>query len=215
MGLVGANGSGKTTLVNVLCGNIEPVAGEFWFEDTLVHFESAADALSRGIRMLPQTLEIYPSLNVLENIFIGQEIGRGVSMVPMMAWRTMDALAVRLLDRVGASGVAPMGSIEALSGGQKKAVALSRLLAREAAMLVFDEPMAALGLHQKERLLEIFKAEAGRGCGIVFISHDIDDVLRICDRVVVLADGVVVKDVPRDQTDKAAITAEMVRGQTP
>lgn len=85
LGVIGPNGSGKTTLMNILCGYLMPDSGEIWVRDRRITFRSANDSISRGIRMLPQSLEIYPSLSVLENIFIGQELTRKIRLPRLMA----------------------------------------------------------------------------------------------------------------------------------
>ena len=207
IGLVGANGSGKTTLMNILCGNLHPDTGGIWILENPVKFNSTSDAISHGIRMLPQNLEIYESLSVLENIFIGQEITRNIWFPRLVAWKKMEKTAEKLLEKVDANTVSPSAMIENLSGGQKKVVLLARLLAMEAKLLIFDEPMASLGIKQKQKLFKIFKSEAKKGCAIVFISHNIEDVIKNCDRVVVLRHGKIIKDMLCEQTDLQEVSS--------
>lgn len=209
LGVVGANGSGKSTLMSILCGNHIPESGGVWVDSRPVVFNSTADAILHGIRILPQHLELYPSLNILENIFLGQEMTRGFGFARLMAWRKMSSAAKGLLHRVDANSIDPRGAVSSLSGGQQKAVMLARLLAGKANVLVFDEPMASLGVPQKIRLLEIFKAEAADGRTIVFVSHDVEDVLSVCSRVVVLRKGRIATDIPRNQTNREALAVEM------
>lgn len=209
LGLIGPNGSGKTTLMNILCGHLMPDSGEIWVRDRRVTFRSANDSISRGIRMLPQSLEIYPSLSVLENIFIGQELTRKIRLPRLMAWARMEEKAKTLLKRVEANGIHPHHNAGELSGGQKKAIVLARLLATEAEVLVFDEPMASLGVKQKNRLLEIFRSESSKGRSIVFITHDIDNVLSICDRVALLSKGQVAREVNRDEINQQELSLQL------
>jgi ABC-type sugar transport system ATPase subunit len=184
LGLVGANGSGKTTLASILSGKMTPDSGEIWVQGNPVSFGSPADAVASGVRILPQHLELYPSMSILENIFIGQEMTRSFPLLRLMAWARMREVAKTLLSRVGADdSIEPRAAVSRLSGGQQKAVILARLLARKANVLVFDESMASLGISQKTRLLEIFASEAADGRSIVFVSHDIQDVLSVCSRV--------------------------------
>ena len=162
-----------------------------------------------GIRSLSQALEIYPSLSVLENIFVGQEISRGWSPIRTMDWAKMEHASKVLLQRVDASQINPRRIISQLSGGQQKAVVLARLLATQAKVLVFDEPATSLGVRQKLRLLDILKTEADNGRSIVFISHDIEDVLAICTRVVVLRKGQTITDLERASTTREALSSHM------
>jgi ABC-type sugar transport system ATPase subunit len=209
LGLIGPNGSGKTTLMNILCGYMMPDSGEIWVRDRRVTFRSPNDSISRGIRMLPQSLEIYPSLSVLENIFIGQELTRKLRVPRLMAWARMEETAKTLLKRVEANTIDPHHNAGELSGGQKKAIVLARLLATEAEVLVFDEPMASLGVKQKNRLLEIFRSESSKGRSIVFITHDIDNVLSICDRVALLSKGQVAREVNRDEINQQELSLQL------
>jgi ABC-type sugar transport system ATPase subunit len=209
LGLVGPNGSGKTTLTSILSGNLEPDSGEVWVGGCRVSFESPADAIACGIRNLPQAPEIYPSLSVLENIFAGQEISRGLLVFRTMDWAKMERASKALLERVDASQIDPHSIVARLSGGQQKAVVLARLLATQSKVLVFDEPAASLGVRQRVRLLDILKAEAGEGRSIVFISHDIEDVLAICSRVVILRKGRTVATLDRANADRESLSSHM------
>jgi len=209
LGIVGPNGSGKSTLIGILNGTLTPDAGSIIIDQKEVSFASPADALACRIRSLPQSLELYPSLSVLENIFVGQELAFGKSFVRTMNWTKMAAAASTLLSQVDANHINPRTVVARLSGGQQKAVALARLFAVEARILLFDEPVASLGQQQKTRLLEIMTAEATNGRSIVFISHDIDDLLAVCSRVVVLANGVITKDAALDPTTREELSCQM------
>jgi ABC-type sugar transport system ATPase subunit len=209
LGLVGPNGSGKTTLANVLCGSLTPDSGDIFVRDAKVSFSSPADAIAYGIRKLPQSLEVYPALNVLENIFIGQEIAVGFSPFQVMNWREMEKRSRQLLEHLGAEQISPRSIVSHLSGGQQKSVVLARLMATQASVLVFDEPAASLGVTQKKRLLELLRAEAKLGRSIILISHDIDDILAACDRVVVIRKGVTVKSEFVTDVDQDTLSKQM------
>lgn len=207
--VVGHNGSGKSTLTNVLCGNVVPDSGSVMVEGVEVELESPAMATSVGVRILPQSLEIYPSLSVLENIFMGQELVRGFPFFRLMDWKKMRIEAKGLLSRVGADRIEPDWDVTNLSGGQKKSVVLARLLAKDSKVLVFDEPMTALGVRQKKRLLEIMRTEAARGVSVLFVSHDAEDVITAADRVVLLKQGKIVSDSNRGSMSASELAIEM------
>jgi ABC-type sugar transport system ATPase subunit len=209
LGLVGPNGSGKTTLINILCGVVKPDEGEFWIGDAVRSFGSPLEALALGVRLLPQVLDVYPPLNVLENIFVGQEITKGPRPFKMMAWSSMKAKAKALLDSVGAGTIDASRPIAELSGGQQKAVALARLLASDGQILVFDEPTTALGVEQKTLLLDVMRTQAKAGRAIIFISHDIDDLLAVCHRIVGLRNGRIDMDLRRQDIDRATLVLQM------
>lgn len=211
VGLVGANGSGKSTLVNILFGNIIPDTGRISVLGTQSKFKSTNDAISLGIRMLPQNVELYKSLNVLENIFIGQELTVHFGFLRLMAWKKMEKTARSLLKKVDAENVSPFAMIGNLSGGQQKAVLLARLLATDTKLLIFDEPMASLGIKQKLTLLKIIKSESEKGCSIVFISHNIAEVIENCDRVIVLQHGKIKKDVLCRNTDLQEVSSLILK----
>jgi ABC-type sugar transport system ATPase subunit len=209
VGLVGPNGSGKTTLMNLLCGALLPDSGEVWIKGKQVQLHSISEGMAEGVRLLPQFLQIYPSLNVLENIFTGQEIKRSFPFPKLMAWQQMEIFARDLLGQIGADGFGPKSLALTLSGGQQKAVALARLLVKPADILIFDESTDSLGIKQKNTLLEVMKAEASSGKAVVFISHDTEDVMAVCDRVIVLRRGKLVSDQKRDALDSESLAALM------
>lgn len=209
LGLVGPNGSGKSTLMNLLCGALLPDSGEVWINGKQVQLHSISAGMAEGVRLLPQFLQIYPSLNVLENIFTGQEINRSFPFPKLMAWQKMETSARNLLYQIGADGFGPKSLASTLSGGQQKAVALARLLVKSADLLIFDESTDSLGIKQKNTLLELMKSEASSGKAVVFISHDTEDVMAVCERVIVLRQGKLVSDQKRDALDSESLAALM------
>jgi ABC-type sugar transport system ATPase subunit len=209
LAVVGANGSGKTTLMRLVSGSLSPDSGEFWYRESRVRFASAADARARGIRMLPQAPELYSSLSVIENVFIGQEVVRNFPLLRIMAWKKMHAATVGLLQQVGAEGIGPKAIAGQLSGGQKQSVALARMLVSNGQLLIFDEPCASLGVSQRARLLDLMRSQCDNGRAVVLISHDVDDVLAIAHRIVVLRKGRLVSDVARDEVDRYGLSLQM------
>ena len=209
VGIVGEMGSGKTTLTSILCGNQSPDSGEVWVANRPVQFASPSDAILCGVRLLPQQIELYPSLSILENIFLGQELTRKLGFPRLMDWKQMEVAARALLARVAVDSIDPNGNVSHLSGGQQKAVILARLLAGKAKVLVFDEPMKSLGGPQQTSLLNIFKIEAASGRSIIFVSHDLEDVFSVCSRIILLREGRIIQDVPIGSADQKSLSKEL------
>lgn len=189
LGIVGGNGSGKSTLMNILSGMFAPDEGTILIRDEEVRFGGPFDAIRLGISMLSQFPEIFPNLDVLENIFLGQELTHRPHIVGLLNRPQMRATARILLARVGSTTIDLQQPAGTLSGGQQKLVALARIIARDSDVYVFDEPTAALGLPQRRMSLELIAALRSAGKSCVLITHDIDELQSICDRVLVLREG--------------------------
>lgn len=179
--LVGENGAGKSTLMRVLGGETEADTGEIRLNGKTVHLRSPADAIARGVAIIHQEIALAPHLSVAENIFLG-ELPLGIS------WRALRARARELISRLGFD-IPPDAIIEDLSVAHQQVVEIAKALSRKARIIVFDEPTAVLATRDAERLLEIIRSLKADGVGIVYISHRIDEVFRIADRISVLKDG--------------------------
>jgi ABC-type sugar transport system ATPase subunit len=191
LGLLGDNGAGKSTLIKVLSGVHSPDSGEIRLDGELVSFQSSAGARSHGIETVFQDLAVFDNLNVIENIFIGREECYGRYLGPlsflnrkkmMERWRQFtELLEVRISD--------PTQPIGLMSGGQRQAVAIARSFAFAGRIVILDEPTAALGLREKRNVRRIIKRLAEQGISIILISHNIQEVLEVCDRATVLRQG--------------------------
>jgi len=182
--LVGDNGAGKSTLVKILAGAIEPTSGQIFFEGAPVTIPTPSAALSLGIATVFQDLALCENLDVVANIFLGREIAPlqldEVAM-EVRAWRLLKELSARL-----PSVREPVAS---LSGGQRQTVAIARSLLREPKVILLDEPTAALGAAQTAEVLDLIDRVRTRGLGVVVISHNMEDVRAVADRIVVLRLG--------------------------
>ncbi|TKT74619.1 ATP-binding cassette domain-containing protein [Aquamicrobium sp. LC103] len=182
--LVGDNGAGKSTLVKILAGVHQPSAGEIAFHGKPVTLANPSAALKLGIATVFQDLALCENLDVVANIFLGREINPfqldEVSM-EIRAWTLLNELSARI-----PSVREPVAS---LSGGQRQTVAIARSLLLEPTVILLDEPTAALGVAQTAEVLDLIERVRERGLGVVMISHNMEDVRAVADRVVVLRLG--------------------------
>jgi ribose transport system ATP-binding protein len=182
--LLGENGAGKSTLMNVLSGVIEPDQGEILIDGAPVRFADPRAAQAAGVATIFQELDLVPSLDVTANLFLGRELTKG---------GVLDRGSMR---REARSRLAAIGfdldvdqPVGELSVGRRQIVAIAKALIYASRILVMDEPTAALTAAEVERLFKVMRDVAGRGVGIVFISHRLEEVPRVADRVTVLRDG--------------------------
>lgn len=192
LGLLGENGAGKTSLMNVLFGTYAADAGTIEVEGRQVAIRSSADALNVGIGMVHQHFELVPRHTVLENLLVGRAGPDG---------RLSRRLATDRLAAIGRDyhlDLDPDRLVGELSVGEQQRVEIAKSLVRGARILVLDEPTATLTPRESEGLFRALKAMAGRGMGVIFISHKLGEVLAVTNRVTVMRHGVVVADRPND-----------------
>jgi len=182
--LVGDNGAGKSTLVKVLAGVHQPSSGTMSFLGKDVALEDPSAALELGIATVFQDLALCENLDVVANIFLGKELSPmrldEVSM-EIKAWTLLKELSARI-----PSVRLPVGS---LSGGQRQTVAIARSLLLAPKLILLDEPTAALGVAQTAEVLDLIERVRARGLGVLMISHNMEDVRAVADRIVVLRLG--------------------------
>lgn len=182
--LLGENGAGKTTLMNMLCGLYEPDQGEIRVQDQLVRFRAPRDAIAAGIGMVHQHFMLVEPFTVAENIVLGQS-GRGlIRESPKRLEARLEALANQYGLRID-----PTAQIWQLSVGEQQRVEIFKALYRNAKVLILDEPTAVLTPQEAEDLMTTLRGLARQGTAIVFISHKLNEVMAVCDRVTVLRDG--------------------------
>jgi ABC-type sugar transport system ATPase subunit len=189
LGLVGENGAGKSTLMNVLAGAIRPDQGRMWIDGQPYEPRSPVDARRAGIAFVHQELTLFPNLTVAENLQLVNLPRRGG--LPWIDRAASTSRARAALNRVGLH-VPPDTPLDRLGAGERQLVEIARALDAHARLLILDEPTTSLGVAERSRLLELMATLRRQGLAQVFISHDLDDVRRACDRIVVLRDGRVV-----------------------
>jgi len=182
--IVGDNGAGKSTLVKVLAGVHRPDTGTITFADEVVTIDSPAAAHGLGIATVFQDLALCENLNVVENLFLGQEIRRG-----RLDEVTMETRSWELLRQLSAKIPTVRIPVASLSGGQRQTVAIARSLLGDPKIIILDEPTAALGVEQTAEVLNLIERLRERGLGVIMISHNMEDVRAVADRIVVLRLG--------------------------
>lgn len=179
--LCGENGAGKSTLMRVLGGEMRPETGRTLMQGEEIRLHGPTDAIRRGITVIHQEMALAPDLSVAENIFLGA-LPAGIS------WPKLRERARRLISRLGFD-IAPGDLVSDLSVAHQQVVEIAKALSREAKVIVFDEPTAVLSTGDARRLLQIIRDLKAEGVGIVYISHRLDEIYEISDRITVMKDG--------------------------
>ena len=190
--LVGENGAGKSTLLKILAGILRPDAGRLFWKDDPLDLSSPRDALERGIGMVYQEMLCFPNLTVAGNIFAGRELVRG----GRLREREMRARTRALLDELHLS-IDPDARAESLSAAHRQLLQVARALAFDCRILVLDEPTAALTDAEADHLFAVLEKLRRRGTTLLYVSHRLPEVFRLCDRITVLRDGGFVATFPR------------------
>ncbi|MFI2704296.1 ATP-binding cassette domain-containing protein [Cellulosimicrobium composti] len=185
LAVVGDNGAGKSTLAGVIAGAFRPDGGEVLLDGAPVVLDSPAAARTHGIAAVFQQLALVDDLDVVENVFLGQETLRG----PFLDEIAMEREAWGLLDQLAATVPSVRQPVRTLSGGQRQVVAVARALLGAPRVLVLDEPTAALGVRQTAEVLNLIEKLRERGHAVVLISHQAGDLQAVADRIVVLRLG--------------------------
>lgn len=207
--LIGSNGCGKSTLCKIVAGAVAPDSGELRLNGASTQFDSPAAAADAGIGMFYQELSLVPQLSVMENILLGLEPRRARIFVDERACR---ARVESLLQRFGAVAhvISPTAMVSDLAADQRQIVEILKLLAREPRVIIFDEATAALDARQVGVFFELIHELKSAGRGIVFISHRMDEIFAIGDRVTVMRNGVSVATLPIAETSREEILTHMV-----
>jgi len=201
LALVGENGAGKSTLMKVLSGAIKPDAGRMWLDGVPYRPTHPLDARRAGVAMIYQELSLTPHLSVQENIMLGME----PASLGVVRWKEVRRRAIEAIKEFDNPELTPDARVSRLSVGSQQLVEIARALAIGCRVLVLDEPTSSLTLRDVERLFEIIGRLKQQGKAIIYISHFIEEVKRIADRVTVLRDGRVV-----GSSDVAAISPDRI-----
>lgn len=205
-GLVGENGAGKSTLIKILCGVYSADGGTIEIDGKRVHIGSPSDAKKCGIQVMHQEISVLQNMTVAENIFMYDLPRRG----GFTAEKEMNRRAREVLDQVGLTEIDSRSQVGSLSLAMQQMVNLARIVSTKPRIVLLDEPTASLTMNEVERLFEVINKYKESGVSIVYISHYLDEVLRICDRITVLRDGHYIETVESDDVTKEDVIEAMI-----
>jgi simple sugar transport system ATP-binding protein len=189
LGLVGDNGAGKSTLSKVLSGAVVPDSGTIEIDGKPVSFTSPADARAARVEMVYQDLSLCDTIDVAGNLFLGREPRRVIAGMPFLDKKRMHEQARAMLNRLGIVIADTKQKVENLSGGQRQSIAIGRAASFEPSVLIMDEPTAALAVAEVEAVLDLIRTVSARGVSVILITHRLQDLFLVCDRIQVMYEG--------------------------
>ena len=203
--ICGHNGAGKSTLVRTLVGLVRPDSGVIRFEGVELSLRNPQDAQAHGIALVNQELSLVPELSVEDNIFLG-----GIDVPLLYRRRRLSERARRVLDELNLGHLQLGTAVETLSIGERQLVEIARLLVRDARLLILDEPTATLSKPEIERVFRATRDVVRQGRSVIYVSHRLDEVFELCDRVTVLRDGMHVGTHDINEIDRRALINQML-----
>jgi D-xylose transport system ATP-binding protein len=212
MALVGDNGAGKSTLVKCVAGIYPMDGGEIFFDGNQVHIHGPRDASALGIEIVYQDLALCDNLDIVQNMFLGRENLTGLrtldeGSMERRARATLAGLSVRTVRSV-------RQLVADLSGGQRQTVAIAKAVLWNNRVVLLDEPTAALGVAQTDQVLDLVRRLATNGLGVVLISHNMNDVMKVADRITTLYLGKVAAEVKTSEITHAQVVELITAGRT-
>ncbi len=211
--LAGDNGAGKTTMIKTISGVFNPTAGEIYLNGEVVNFATPQEARDKGIETIYQDLALADNLSIGANIFLGREpMTKAFGFLPILDRKAMGKAAqetMALLDFHVSRLDAPVSNF---SGGQRQAVAIGRAVHWNAQILIMDEPTAALGVPEQRKVLSLIHQLKAQGRGIIFISHNLQDIFAVSDRIIVMRRGIIVGERRIADTTHDEVVKLMVSG---
>ncbi len=187
--ICGDNGAGKSTLIKILAGVEQPDQGSLLVDGTERHFDTPNASLRAGLATIHQDLAVAPDMSIYQNIFMGAELTRRVLGLRLLDKRRMRSDAMGYMSQLNDTITDMNAKVNALSGGQRQAVAICRALRWNANVVILDEPTAALGVRETEQVLELVRSLKKNGKTVILISHAMNDVAAVADRVTILRTG--------------------------
>jgi D-xylose transport system ATP-binding protein len=207
--LAGDNGAGKSVTIKTISGLWEPDGGQILWDGHPVHFHGPRDAEALGVSTIYQDLALCDNLDIVQNMFLGHERRRhgllDESSMELTAKETLASLRVTTVRSV-------RQLVASLSGGQRQSVAVAKAVMAKAKLVIMDEPTAALGVAQTSMVLELIKRLAGQGVAVMVVSHNLNDVFEVADRIAVLHLGRMVAQGPASSFDRSSVVDYMTTG---
>ena len=207
--LVGDNGAGKSTLVKMIAGTNTPDSGQIFLGDEEIQQFSPKHARDLGIATVYQNLELCDNLDTIANVTLGVEPTHGKGPFAVLDGKSAREKTEKLLEDVGSLIQDLTTPVEKLSGGQRQAIAIARALSTARTLIILDEPTAALGVKQTKATLELVRKVASLGLPVVHISHSLDDVFEVADRIIALRLGEISLNKAKADTSRLEVVACM------
>ncbi|MDA9606650.1 ATP-binding cassette domain-containing protein [Candidatus Pelagibacter sp.] len=189
LGVVGDNGAGKSTFMKVLSGLYKPSKGALYFNGNEEVLESPRDSQNLGLEMVYQDLALAGNLPIGENIFLGREPTKNLGFLKLLDFKKIKEMSEAHLDKLKIHVKSADQKVEELSGGQRQAIAIARATAFNSKLVIMDEPTAALAIKEVGKVLDLINSLKKMGVSVIIISHRMDDIFAVCDRVMALFQG--------------------------
>lgn len=207
--LVGENGAGKSTFIKILSGVYKPSSGSVFFEGKPVDFNNVRESEAMGIRTVHQEVNLVPYFKVYENIFIGAERKKTIGGMTIVDTKRMKKEATEVIKELGIDFDVNSSTL-LLNASMKRIVEISKVLVHQPQIVVFDEPTTSLGEEERKNLLQIIKGLKKRGLTIMYISHNLEEVMEIADRITVFRDGNQVGTMEKSEATTGKIISMMI-----
>lgn len=212
LGLVGDNGAGKSTLMKVVSGAVVPDSGEYLLESTPMHFRSPQSFREKNIEMVYQDLSLCDTMDVAKNLFLGREPVHNLAGLHFVDHKTLHSKAQKILDDLKITVPSTRVTVKNLSGGQRQAIAIGRAVSFNPKILILDEPTAALAVKEVNEVLDLIGRLKAQGVGTILISHRLQDIMQVTDRIMVMYEGQNVAERSTKETTLEDIIRLIVRG---
>lgn len=202
---VGDNGAGKSTLMKCISGATKADSGSIIFNDLEISGDTPVETRQLGIEMIYQNLSLCKQQDIVTNVFLGKELRRSV----FLDRNAMREKCASVFEELGID-IKPSSVVGALSGGQQQLVAITRAIIREPKLLIMDEPTAALGVKEVERVLSLIVKLKNKGIAIAMVTHRLNDIFQVADRIVVMSHGEIKFDLKPQETDLRDLTLRII-----